>query len=124
MADKPTFEIPDTVREMAERNVEQARSAYGQFMTMARQAQDMVAQSSSVMAENAREVQERAFRYAQDNVDASFNFAADLAKARDLKEYLEIQARFAQAQMKSYTEQAQELARLMAEASQKSTGRR
>lgn len=124
MADKPTLEIPDAVREMAERNVEQARSAYGQFMSMARQAQDMVAQSSSVMAENAREVQERAFRYAQDNVDASFNFAADLAKARDLKEYMEIQTRFAQAQMKTYAEQAQELAKLMAEAAQKSQGRR
>jgi hypothetical protein len=65
----------------------------------------------------------RAFRYAQDNVDASFNFAADLAKARDLNEYMQIQARFAQAQMKTYAEQAQELGRLMTEAAQKAQRR-
>ena len=28
MYEKPQFEIPETVRELAERNVEQARSAY------------------------------------------------------------------------------------------------
>jgi phasin len=123
MADKPQFEIPDAVRDMAERNVEQARAAYAQFMGMARQAQEMVAKSSSAMAESAREVQDRAFSYAQTNIDASFNFASDLARARDLKEYLEIQARYAQSQMKSYTEQAQDLGRLMAEAAQKAQRR-
>ena len=30
MYEKPQFEIPETVRELAERNVEQARSAYSQ----------------------------------------------------------------------------------------------
>ncbi len=123
MSDKPSFEIPDAMREMAERNVEQTRSAYGQFMAMARQAQDMMGQSSASMATNAVEVQTRAMRYAQDNVDASFNFASDLAKSRNIAEYMEIQARFAQAQMKTYAEQAQELGRLMAEAAQRS-GRR
>jgi len=32
MADKSAFEIPPQIREMAEKNVEQARAAYGQFM--------------------------------------------------------------------------------------------
>jgi phasin len=122
MTDKP-FEIPDAVREMAERNVEQTRTAYAQFMQMAQQAQSMMAQSSAVMATNAVEVQTKAMRYAQENVNASFNFAADLAKARDLTEYLEIQTRFAQAQMKTYTEQAQELSRLLTEAAQRAQRR-
>ena len=37
MYDKPQFEIPEAVRELAERNVDQARTAYNQFMEMARQ---------------------------------------------------------------------------------------
>ncbi|MFM9939881.1 MAG: phasin family protein [Hyphomicrobiaceae bacterium] len=123
MAEKSPFEIPDTVRDLAERNVEQARNAYSQFMTMARQAQEMMTKSSPLMTESAREVQERAFRYAQDNIDASFNFAADLARARDVNEYLQIQTRYAQAQMKSYADQAQDLGRLMAEAAQKTQRR-
>ena len=117
------FEIPDTVRELAERNVEQARMAYTQFLDMARQAQDVVAKSSEAMAKGARDIQVQALRYAEDNIDASFKFASDLAKARDLKEYLEIQTRYAQRQMKSYTEQAQDLGRLMSDATQKAQKR-
>lgn len=123
MTDKPNVEIPEAVREMAERNVEQARAAYGQFADMARQAQDMVAKSSDAMASSAREVQSRAMRFAEQNVDASFAFARDLAKARDLTEYLEIQTRYAQRQMQAYTEQAQELGRLMADAAQRAQRR-
>lgn len=119
MTDKPSMEIPAAMREMAEQNVTQARNAYAQFLDMARQAQDVVAKSSDVMAESAREIQSRALRYAQENVDQSFNFAADLARARDLKEYMEIQARYAQRQMKTYTDQAQELGRLMSDAAQR-----
>jgi phasin len=118
MTDKPAMEIPAAMREMAERNVEQARSAYTQFMDMARQAQDMVAKSSDAMATSAKEVQARALRYAQENMDSSFAFASDLARARDLKEFLEIQQRYAQKQAMTYTQQAQELGRLMADAAQ------
>lgn len=119
MVDKPQFEIPDAVRDIAERNVEQARAAYSQFLDMARQAQDVVSKSSDAMAEGAREIQSRALRYTQDNLEASFNFASDLARARDLKEYLEIQTRFAQRQMKAYADQAQDLGRLVGDAAQK-----
>jgi phasin len=118
MTDKPAMEIPAAMREMAERNVEQARSAYTQFMDMARQAQDMVAKSSDAMATSAKEVQSRALRYAQENMDSSFSFASDLARARDLREFLEIQQRYAQKQAMTYTQQAQELGRLMADAAQ------
>ena len=118
MTDKPAMEIPAAMREMAERNVEQARSAYTQFMDMARQAQDMVAKSSDAMATSAKEVQARAVRYAQENMDSSFAFASDLARARDLREFLEIQQRYAQKQAMTYTQQAQELGRLMADAAQ------
>jgi phasin len=118
MTDKPAMEIPAAMREMAERNVEQARAAYTQFMDMARQAQDMVSKSSDAVTTSAKEVQARALRYAQENMDASFSFASDLARARDLKEFLEIQQRYAQKQAMTYTQQAQELGRLMADAAQ------
>jgi phasin len=119
MYDKPQLEIPEAVRHMAERNVDQARSAYNQFMDMARQAQSMVAKASGSMAETALEIQSRALRYAEQNMDAGFQCASELARARDLKEYLEIQSRHAQKQMQSYAQQAQELGRMLAEAAQK-----
>ena len=119
MHDAPQLEIPEAVRELAERNVEQARSAYNQFMDMARKAQDAVTKSQGAMAAGALDIQARSLKYAEQNINASFNFAADLARARDLKEYLEIQTRYAQKQMQDYAKQAQELGSLLAEAAQK-----
>ena len=119
MYDKPQLEIPEAVRHMAERNVDQARSAYNQFMDMARQTQTMGAKAQGSMAETALEIQSRALRFAEQNMDAGFQCASELARARDLKEYLEIQSRHAQKQMQSYAQQAQELGRMLAEAAQK-----
>ncbi len=119
MPDAPRFEIPEAVRDLAERNMEQARTAYSQFMDVTRKAQEMMTKSSMSMATGMREMQERSLRYTQHNLDASFNFASELARARDPKEAMEIQAKFARQQMESYQEQAQELSRLMANTAQK-----
>jgi phasin len=119
MTDAPRFEIPEAVRDLAERNMEQARTAYSQFMDVTRKAQEMMTKSSLSMATGLREMQERSLRYTQHNLDASFNFASELARARDPKEAMEIQAKFARQQMESYQEQAQELSRLMANTAQK-----
>ncbi len=52
-------------------------------------------------------------------MEAGFQLAGELARARDLKEYLEIQSRHAQKQMQTYAQQAQEIGSMMAEAAQK-----
>jgi len=121
MYDKPQFEIPETMRDIAERNVEQSRSAYQQFMDMARQAQDMVTKSSGALTEAALDIQTRAMKFAEQNMDAGFACAQELAKARDLKEYFEIQTRHTQKQAQAYAQQAQELGRLMGEAAHKAS---
>lgn len=123
MYDKPQFEIPEAVRELAERNVEQARSAYNQFMEMARRVQDSLAQSQGAMASGAAEMQAQVAKFAEENIQASFKFASDLSRARDLKEYIEIQQRYAQKQMQAYAQQAQELGKLMSEAAHKAQPR-
>ncbi len=42
MAHAPQFEFPAQMRELAERNVQQARAACGQFIAAARKAQDLI----------------------------------------------------------------------------------
>ena len=120
MNEKPQIEIPEQVRQIAERNVEQARTAYNQLMDMARQVQNIVSKSSGAVAESAADIQARSLRFAEQNMEAGFQFASELARARDLKEYLEIQRRHAQRQMQTYASQAQELGRMMSELAQKS----
>lgn len=119
MYDKPQMEIPEQIRQLAERNVEQARAAYVQFMDMARQAQNMMSKSSGAMAESMADLQARTLRFAEQNMEAGFQFASELARARDLKEYVEIQSKHAQRQMQTYAQQAQELGRLIGEVAQK-----
>lgn len=120
MYDKPGMDIPDSIRQMAEKNVEQTRSAYNQFLDMARKAQEAATQSSGAMTRTAMEIQGEVMRYTQQNMEAGFQAASELARARDMKEYFEIQSRIAQRQMQMYMQQAQELGRLVAQAAQKS----
>ena len=119
MVDKGQMEIPEAVRELAERNVEQARTAYSRFMQIAQQAQEMMTRSSGAVTASVIEIQTRAMTYARQNLDQSFSFAADLARSRDLKEYIEVQNRYAPQQVEAYQKQAQELTKLMTDAAQK-----
>jgi phasin len=124
MYEKPQLEIPEAVRQMAERNLEQARAAYNQFVDLMRQAQDLITKSSGAMTESLLQLQHKTLRFAEENMDAGFQMASELARARDLKEYLEIQSRHAQKQMQTYAQQAQELGRMLAEAAQRAQTRR
>ena len=84
-----------------------------------RQAQDASVKSQGAMAQSAIESQAKALQYAQSNVETNFRFAADLARAKDIKDYLDIQSRYTKSQLESYAVQAQEITRLMTEAGQK-----
>jgi hypothetical protein len=71
---------------------------------------------SGAMTSGFRAVQERAIQFAKENAEAGFALANELTKANDLRDVLRQQSSFAQKQMESYAKQAQELARLMTEA--------
>jgi len=118
MSKSPNLEVPDSVRKMAEQNVEQARRAYDEFMEMARKAQDMMGSPAGGMSNAVKDIQSKTLSYAEKNMEAGFNFITELSKVRDLKEYMEIQTRHTQKSMQSFNEQAQELGRLIAEAAQ------
>ena len=117
MADNPSFEIPPKLREMAEKNVDQARAAYGQFMDFLTQA--MGAWSKTPGAANMGgfgAVQERAVGFAKENAERSFALASELSRAKDMQEMLTLQSRFVQTQMQTFGFQAQQLSWLMADA--------
>ena len=89
MAETQPFEIPRELRELAEKNVEQARAAYGQFMDALAQA--MAAWSkvpSNVITSGFKAVQERAIHFAKENAETSF----ELAQAKDLQTVLSFRA--------------------------------
>src|SRR3954464_14556193 len=120
MPQNQLFEIPQQLRELAERNVEQARTAYGQLMDAMAQATGMwmSAMPSNEMTSGFKVVRERAIQFAKQNAEACFAAASELGNAKDIQDLLAIQSRSAQTQMQAYALQPQELGRLMVEAAQ------
>jgi hypothetical protein len=115
------MDILQETRDTAVKNVDQVRAAYGQFMNAARQAQEMMKAliPSNPVTQGLSEAQERAMKFTQQNLDASFTLASELAKAKDLTEVLQIQSRHTQLQMHAYALQAQELSSMVNEAAKK-----
>jgi phasin len=113
------FEIPSSVRDLASKSVDQAREAYNRFLEAARQAHDVVMKSSDVITSGAREINQKAVKYTEANLQANFELAQRLVHAKDIKEALDIQNQFARQQMETFAQQAQELTRLVAQSAQK-----
>jgi hypothetical protein len=117
MADKSSFEIPPELRDLAEKNVEQARAAYGHFMDFLTQAVSAWAGSPAGSEMGGfRAVQEKAIAFAKENAERSFALASDLARAKDVQEVITLQSRFVQTQMQTFGIQAQQISWLMADA--------
>ena len=119
MAQNQPFEMPPQLRELAEKNIEQARAAYAHFMDAMTQAVNAwPTTSSNASASGFKDVQELAVRFAKENAEAGFKLASELANAKDVQGVLALQSRFAQTQVTAYGHQAQELGRLIADAVQ------
>ena len=70
------------------------------------------------MVPNFDSLRERAIKFAKDNAEAAFALAEDLAQAKDMQHLMTLQSQYAEAQMRSYAVQTQELGRLMTDALQ------
>jgi hypothetical protein len=120
MADNP-FEIPQALRDVTERNIKQAQTAYEQLTDFATKAVGawMGAMPASPMVGGLKEVQDRAAEIAKKNADSAFALVEKMAKARNFQEILTLQTQFAQDQMKAFTTQTQELYKQIGETVQK-----
>lgn len=116
MAEKPMFEVPPEMRNLAEKNVEQARVAYGQFMGFMSQAMNAWSTTGGPEAANFKAIQDRAVAFAKENAERSFSLAGEIAKAKDMQEVVTLQSRYVQTQMQTFGIQAQQLSWLMADA--------
>jgi len=122
MSENNQPEIPQAMRDLIVKNIDEARSAYGQLLDAARKAQEAIrAFVPPVAGQVLNDVQEKALRFTRQNVDASFALASDLTKATDLAEVLHVQSKQAQEQMHAYALQAKELTDMVNGAAQKAT---
>ncbi|SNY91961.1 phasin [Cohaesibacter sp. ES.047] len=103
------FEIPTQVREMAEKGVEQTRKAYDEFLAATSEATSKVEGSAETMRSGAADMNKKAMSAAEESMNASFDLASNLVKAKDIQEVFELQTKYVQSQMQRFGEVARDM---------------
>lgn len=117
---QPIYQIPNEVRDFAEKSVEQARKAFEGFAGAAQKAIGSVDTTTSSIHTGAKDVSVKALGYAEVNVNAAFDLAQKLLHAKDPQEVLQLQAEYLKNQVATIQEQAKELGAVLQKAT---TGR-
>jgi phasin len=105
----PSYQVPNEVRDFAEKSVEQARKAFEGFADAAQKAIAAVDTTTVPFSSPAKDVGSKALSYAETNVKAAFDLAQKLVQAKDPQEVLQLQADFVKSQFDAFQEQAKEL---------------
>ena len=109
MSSNPQFEVPVDLREFAQKSVEQARKAFEGFVSVAQKTADAVDSAGANMRANAKTVSSKTLGYAEQNVNAAFDFAHRLVQAKDPQEALALQSEFLKTQLANLQAQAKEI---------------
>jgi phasin len=115
------FEIPENMRQMADRSVDQAKKAFEQFLDATQKAVATAEGSAKSMREGTADVNRQALAFIEDNVAASFDFAQRLVQARTVEEMAALQQEFVKRQMSTATSQGQQLSQMMGKAATSAT---
>jgi phasin len=115
MAGAP-FEIPNELRDFAERSVDQARKAFEGFVSVAQKAVGTVDDATAATRTNAKSVGAHVLGYAEQNVNAAFDLAHKLVQAKDPQEAFVLQSEYLKAQLSALQEQAKEISALVQKA--------
>ena len=107
------FEIPNELRDFAERSVEQARKAFEGFVTVAQKTAGAAGEAAETTQSGAKTVGAHILASAEQNVNAAFELAHKLVQAKDPQEALAVQSEFLKAQLTSLQAQAKELGALI-----------
>ena len=112
----PRFEIPEQVREVADKSVGQARKAFEQFLDATQKAMSTAETSARSVTEGAADVSRQSLSFVEENVAASFDLAQRLVQARTPQEIAALQQEYIRRQMKNLTEQGKQLGEMAARA--------
>jgi phasin len=107
MAD-PIYQVPNEVRDFAEKSVEQARKAFEGFAGAAQKAIHSTP-DLPLVPPAAKDVGAKALSYAEANVNAAFDLAQKLVQAKDPQEVFQLQSEFLKSQFSAFQEQTKEL---------------
>ena len=117
----PGLDVPPEMRAFAEKSVEQAKTAFDNYISQASKAMGAVEGQTDSMTSGARDVSRQALGFAEENVAAAFAFAERLVRARDPQEFMQLQSDFAKETMQKLTDQSKAMGEQMQTAAREAT---
>jgi phasin len=115
------FEIPDQVREMADRSVDQARKALEQFLDATQRAVANAEGSAKSLSESAADVNKQALAYIEENIAETFDLAHRLIQARTMEEMTALQQEYIRRQMSTVADRGKQLGDMIGRGTAKAT---
>src|SRR5215207_9091010 len=115
MADGPkgarqmNFQVPEEMRNMAERSLTQTRQALESFLGAARRTAETMEQTADTAQAGARDMARRTLSSAEQNLKTSLDYAERLVRAKDLQEAARIQSEFVRSQAEAMQAQMREI---------------
>lgn len=101
--------VPEAFRSIAERTVTQTREAYEKAKVALEGAVGALEQSFDKAGQGATTLNRKVIDITQANLNASFDYAKDLASARNFSEIFELQAAYTRRQFSTLAAQASEI---------------
>ena len=114
MSTTPQFAIPDEMRALAERSVEQAKVAFQQLMQAAEEAVSTLDERSETSQVDALDIAKKAMTFAERNVLSALELAQKITQTKDIQQLVRMQTEFLQSQMQALGEQVKDWTRLLA----------
>jgi phasin len=106
---QPQFEVPVDMREFAQKSVDQARKAFEGFISAAQKTAEAMTTASETARTGVKTVGAQTLGYAEQNMNAAFDFAHKLVQAKDPQEALTLQTEYMKSQIAQLQEQAKEI---------------
>jgi phasin len=101
--------VPESVRALAEKTVNQARDAYEHGKESLEVAIDALERSFDAAGQGATAFNRKLIDIAQRNLNSGFDLAKSMASAKNLAEIVELQSAFVRSQFGVFSSQASEI---------------
>jgi phasin len=108
----PKVEVPEMVRDFAEKSVQQAKDAYSRIKSAAEEATDVLEDTYTTASKGATEFNLKALEALRVNVNASFDYTRELLGSKSLADAVELSASHIRKQFESLSAQAKTLSAL------------
>jgi phasin len=108
----PNIEVPEMVREFAEKSVQQAKDVYARIKSAAEETTDVLEDTYTSATKGATEFNLKALETLRTNVNASFDYTSELMGSKTLADAVEFSASHMRKQFESLSAQAKTLSAL------------